>query len=48
MNSDLLSELLADFKPVTEWHRDMGQTFEEYAAQILDEMVGWLHWPVTP
>lgn len=45
---ELIKKLPENFVPVSEWHIDLGQTAEEFLAELNDEIVGYLHWPVTP
>lgn len=39
---------IAEMKLQTERHEDLGQTEEEFIAEVLDEVNGFLHWPVKP
>lgn len=48
MTTNEVFEILGDLDLQTEWHHDLDQPITEFFAELSDEIVGLLHWPVRP
>lgn len=48
MTTTQVCAMLSEMNLQTEWHVDLDQPITDYLAELADEIIGMMHWPVRP